>query len=121
VTRIPSLPSPTSSVRTSPIGVPSFLALAGDSVLSTGKVRRLPLHAHPQLLGIAQLILGRALTGLATDSQNGNFDKVCSDLNFLQLVIQAWSGSQLMTTAQADAILADLNTVSGSVPCSPTP
>ena len=43
-------------------GVPSFPAIAGGRSSSTGKVRRLPLHTHPQLLGIArEAVLRRRL------------------------------------------------------------
>lgn len=67
---------------------------------------------------LAKSIFGKAVTGLATDSQTGNFDKVCSDVSFMKLVIDGWSGSALMTTAQANAILNDLDQISAAIPCS---
>ena len=46
--------NPESPLHTVRHGVPSFPAFAAVGLCRTGKVRRLPLHTYPQLLGIAR-------------------------------------------------------------------
>src|SRR3954468_14557659 len=72
VTAISSLPSPIGSLRTSSMACLPLPPHGGRS-LSTGKVRRLPLQAHPQLPGIAQVKVRPVTINVAGD--HWTFDK----------------------------------------------
>ena len=72
------------------------------------------VRAIPASLG--RLMLVRDLNGMINNLQLGNTAQVCSDLTLVGLVAQEWSGS-LMSTAQADTILADVNRISAVLAC----
>ncbi len=66
---------------------------------------------------VGRLILVNDINGMISNLQAGRTASVCSELSFMQLVVQAWSGSSLMTTAQAETILADVNQISAVLGC----
>jgi HYR domain len=72
------------------------------------------VKAMPASLG--RLILANDVNGMINNLQHGNTVQVCSDLSFMGLVVQEWSGA-LMTTAQADTILADVNRIGAVLGC----
>ena len=65
---------------------------------------------------IGRLILVNAVNDMINNLQAGRTASVCSDLTFMTLVVQAWSGD-LMTTAQGDTILADINQIIAVLGC----
>lgn len=69
---------------------------------------------------IGRLILSNDVNEMINNVQTGRTAQVCSDLNFMQLVVQAWSGGSLMTTAQANTILADINQIIAVLGCNTT-
>ena len=75
------------------------------------------VKAIPASLG--RLILVNGINGMINNLQHGNTAQVCSDLTFMGLVVQEWSGA-LMTTAQADTILADISQISAVLGCNAT-
>ncbi len=72
------------------------------------------VRAIPASLG--RLILVRDLNGMINNLQLGNTAQVCSDLTLVGLVAQEWSGS-LISAAQADTILADVNRIGAVLGC----
>ena len=72
------------------------------------------VKAIPASLG--RLILVNEVNGMINNLQHGNTVQVCSDLTFMGLVVQEWSGA-LMTTAQANTILADISQISAVLGC----
>ncbi len=75
------------------------------------------VKAIPASLG--RLILVNDVNGMINNLQHGNTVQVCSDLTFMGLVVQEWSGA-LMTTAEADTILADISQISAVLGCNAT-
>ncbi len=92
------------------ITVNGALAQLQDPLLSDVK-------AIPASLG--RLILVNDVNGMINNLQHGNTVQVCSDLTFMGLVVQEWSGA-LMTTAQADTILADISQIIAVLGCNAT-
>jgi HYR domain len=76
------------------------------------------VKAIPASLG--RLILVNAINDMINNLQNGHTTQVCSDLTFMGLVVQEWSGA-LMTTAQADTIIGDINQISAVLGCNAGP
>ena len=89
------------------VTVNGALAQLQDPLLSDVK-------AIPASLG--RLILVNDVNGMINNLQHGNTVQVCSDLTFMGLVVQEWSGA-LMTTAQGDTILGDINQISAVLGC----
>ena len=75
------------------------------------------VKAIPASLG--RLILVNDVNGMINNLQHGNTVQVCSDLSFIGLVVQEWSGP-LMTTAEANTILADISQISAVIGCNQT-
>ncbi len=75
------------------------------------------VRAIPATIG--RRILVNDVNGMIHDLQAGRTATVCSDLNFMTLVVQAWSGD-LMTTAQGDTILADISQIIAVLGCNAT-
>ena len=92
------------------VTVNGALAQLQDPLLSD--VRAIPAS-------IGRLILVNDVNGMIHDLQAGRTATVCSDLTFMELVVQEWSGA-LMTTAQGNTILADVNQISAVLGCNTT-
>ena len=73
------------------------------------------VQSLPPTLG--RLILVKDVDGLIANYQAGRIQAMCSQLSVLQLYVQAWSGSSIMTTAQANTILTDASQISTSIGC----
>jgi hypothetical protein len=74
--------------------VPSFPAFEAVGLQSTGKVRRHPLHAHPQLLGIAL----DERDGDEAATQSGNGQRSAPTLTI------AFAGSETLASATDAAV-----------------
>jgi hypothetical protein len=96
----------------------SFMVTVNGALAQLQNPLLVDVRAMPASIG--RLILVNDINGLIGDLQAGRTASVCSDLNFMTLVVQGWSGSPLMTTAQANTILADINQIIAVLGCNAT-
>ncbi len=84
------------------------------TVLSQLQNLRSDVQSLPPTIG--RLILVKGVNDMIANYQAGRTQSVCSELSFFKLTVEGWSGS-LITTAQANKLLADADQISTSIGC----